>query len=119
MRSLQKLVIFRLFGGDSVWRLVETRYQGQSVVPPPCAFPASILLILRIGTGTVQGGTQKTRLGAGFSIGNWVLFIDFGRGMLIVSSIGDRRYEIGLLIDRWRGMLICRRSEIAATRSGF
>ena len=61
---------------------------------PPCAFPASILLILRIGTGAVQGRYQKTRFGAGLSIGNWVLIcrrsessatgsgdvIDWGRG---------------------------------------
>jgi len=38
--------------------------------------PASILLILGIGTGAVQGRYHKTRFGAGFSIGNWVLFID-------------------------------------------
>ena len=56
--------------------------------------PASILLILRIGTGAVQGRYQKTRFGAGLSIGNWVLIcrrsessatgsgdvIDWGRG---------------------------------------
>ena|GEM_PF-3585032 len=39
-------------------------------VVAPCAFPASIPLILGIGTGAVQGGYQKTRLGASFSIGN-------------------------------------------------
>jgi|GEM_PF-2649060 len=48
-------------------------------VVAPCAFPASILLILGIGTGAVQGRYQKTRLGADLSIGNWVPFIDFGR----------------------------------------
>ena len=43
---------------------------------PSLCFSASILLILGIGTGAVQGRCQKTRFGAGFSIGNWVLFID-------------------------------------------
>ena len=55
---------------------------------PPCAFPASILLILEIGTGAVQGRYQKTRLGAGFSVGNW-LFFDFSEGTPLVCSTCD------------------------------
>ena len=75
---------------------IDTLYQNYTTVDnprqmsyPPCAFPASIPLILGIGTGAVQGRYQKTRLDAGFSIGNWVLFIDFGQGILIV--VVDRR----------------------------
>jgi len=62
-----------------VWRLLEMLYQRQNAVPPR-AFPAPILLILGIGTGAVQGRTQNTRLGAGFSIGNWAVLSILGGG---------------------------------------
>gem|GEM_PF-2050714 len=80
--------------------------------------PASILLILRIGTGAVQGRYQKTRLGADLSIGNWVLILVVARraplrdgaNLSILGGDADScrspselRYGSGDVIDFGRG----------------
>jgi len=65
--------------------IVEARHQRQSVVLS-CAFPASIPLILGIGTGAVQGRYQKTRLGAGCR---------FEKRVLICRSPSELRYGDG------------------------
>ena len=78
---------------EFVWSLVETLHQRRSVVPS-CAFPASIPLILGIGTGAVQGRNQNTRLGAGFSIENWHHLVAVIGRVLICRQPSDCRYGL-------------------------